>query len=82
MIGNHPDIFQDLHWKLGASKEVDRLSSADAAISLEVGGFEQRQVVGLSIKSIDININININNIVRCVISVVVVECSEFCKPK
>jgi len=47
LIGNRPNIFQDLHGKLRAPKEFDGLYSSDDAIYLNIGGFEQRKVIWL-----------------------------------
>ena len=46
-VGNRPNVFQNLDWKLGAPKEFDRIGSTDVSPSLYVGSFEESQIVGL-----------------------------------
>ena len=51
LISDRPDVLQGLNGKLRATKKFDRLGSADVSPSLDVGDFEQFQVVGLSAAS-------------------------------
>jgi len=47
LVGNRPDIFQNLNRELGAGKELYRLRTGDDSVLLDVSGPKEGQVIGL-----------------------------------